>query len=347
MIQGKANTALTIGRLQTVKLSIGICAHNEEANIEQVIYRVLEQTKTVGDYEVVVVASGCTDRTVEIVKDIAEKEPEISLIVEGKRKGKANALNLLFQNLHGEVYVQIDADAIPAPGAINILLDRLEDSRVGAASALPTLTNSRSAAAKINETLWGLHNLTQLVLNREGRTGHLSGQLFAIRRSLCYAIPKDVVNDDAFLALRSTGMGYNLIFEPRAIVFVNPANTFRDLLIQRTRIVYGHFMLRRLTGRLPRVFETCTAKEKVLILSIWVKGRKKEIPRLFVLASLELIAHVLARTDLRNSNSGNPHTSWAVATTTKRRLTSSRTLQNNLSFIKASGRADTLETRLR
>jgi len=326
-----------VGRLQTSKLSIGICAHNEEANIGQIIYKVLEQIKTLEDYEIVVVASGCTDRTVEIVKDIAEKETRVSLIVQGERKGKASALNLLFRNLHGEVYVQVDADAIPAAGAINILLGKLEDARVGAASAMPTLTNSESAAAKINETLWNLHNLTQLVLNREGRTGHLSGQLFAIRRSLCYAMPKNVVNDDAFLALRSTRMGYNLIFEPRAIVFVNPANTFRDLLIQRTRIVYGHFMIRRLTGRLPRVFETCTAKEKVLILSIWVKGRKKEIPRLIVLASLELIAHVLARTDLRNSNSGNPHISWTVATTTKRRLTSSRSLQNNSSFIKPSG----------
>jgi len=314
------------GRLQTAKLSIGLCAHNEEANIEQVIYTVLEQTKTLGDYEVVIVASGCTDRTVEIVKDVAEKETGISLIVEKERNGKASALNLLFHNLHGEVYVQVDADAIPAPGAIGILLERLKDSRVGAASALPLLTNSRSAAAKINEALWSLHNLTQLVLNREGRTEHLSGQLFAIRRSLCDTIPKNVVNDDAFLALRSTGRGYSTVFEPQAIVFVNPADTFRDLLIQRKRIVYGHLMLRRLTGRPPRIFETCTAKEKIRILSIWVRCRTKEIPRLLVLAFLELIAHLLARSDVRNSR--NPHISWTMATTTKRRLISSRSLQN-------------------
>jgi len=330
-----------IGRLQTVKLSIGICAHNEEANIEQVIYKVLEQIKTLGDYEVVVVASGCTDRTVEIVKNVAEKETGISLIVEKERNGKASALNLLFQNLHGEVYVQVDADAIPAPGAIDILLERLEDSRVGAASALPILTNSRSAAAKVNKALWSLHNITQLVLNREGRTGHLSGQLFAIRRSLCYTIPNNVVNDDAFLALRSTGRGYNVVFEPRAIVFVNPADTFRDLLIQRKRIVYGHLMLRRLTGRPPRIFETCTATEKMRILSIWVRPRTKQLPNLIVLASLELIAHLLARSDLRNG--GNPHISWTMATTTKRRLISSRSLQNESSFVKASGKPTPLQ----
>jgi len=303
-----------------VKLSIGICAHNEEANIGQVMHNVLEQTKTVGDYEVVVVASGCTDRTVEIVKDLAEKEAGISLLVEKERKGKASALNLLFQKLRGEIYIQIDSDAMPAPGAIGTLLERLEDSRIGAASALPTLTNSRGAAAKVNETLWNLHNLTQLVLNEEGRTGHLSGQLFAIRRSLCDTMPTNVVNDDAFLALRSTGRGYGIVFEPHAIVFVNPAGTFQDLLIQRRRIVYGHLMLRRLTGRPPRVFETCSTNEKMRILSIWVRRRGKEIPRLIVLASLELIAHLLARSDLRRSR--NAHISWKMAATTKRRMQS-------------------------
>jgi len=342
VIQGKTNLSLMIGRLQSAKLSIGICAHNEEANIQQVIYKVLEQTKTLGDYEVVVVASGCTDRTVQIVKDVAEKESGISLIVEKERNGKASALNLLFQNLHGEVYVQVDADAIPAPGAINILLERLEDSRLGAASAMPILTNSRSAAAKINETLWSLHNLTQLVLNQEGRTGHLSGQLFAIRRSLCDTIPKNVVNDDAFLALRSTEKGYKIVFEPRATVFVNPADTFRDLLIQRKRIVYGHLMLRRLTGRRPRIFETCTAKEKMHILSIWVRRRTNELPSLIVLASLELIAHLLARSDLRNC--GNSHISWTMATTTKRRLISPRSLQNDSGFIKANGKTNLLQS---
>jgi cellulose synthase/poly-beta-1,6-N-acetylglucosamine synthase-like glycosyltransferase len=319
-MKGKTHVNLMMRRLQTAKFSIGLCAHNEETNIEQVISTALQQAKTLGECEVVVVASGCTDRTVEIVKGMAEKETGISLIEEKNRNGKASALNLLFQNLHGEIYVQVDADALPAPGAISNLLERLKDPRIGAASALPTLTNRRSAAAKINDALWSLHNLTQVVLNREGRTGHLSGQLFAIRRSLCYAIPENVVNDDAFLALRSTGKGYSIVVEPRASVFVNPADTFRDLLVQRKRIVYGHLMLKRLTGRPPRIFETCTAREKMRILSIWVRQKNKDLPRLIVLASLELIAHLLARSDLRNGR--NPHISWTVATTTKRRLIS-------------------------
>jgi len=127
-----------------------------------------------------------------------------------------------------------------------------------------------------------------------------------------------VVNDDAFLALRCTGRGYGIFFEPRAAVFVNPTDTFRDLLIQRRRIVYGHLTLRRLTGRRPRIFETCTAKEKIRILSIWVRRRYEELPNLIVLASLELLAHLLARNDVHNCR--DRHISWTMATTTKRAI---------------------------
>jgi len=148
--QARSSLSLMSGQLQTAKVSVGICAHNEEANIDQALSAVLAQAKTVGDYEILVVASGCTDRTVEIVKNLAKKEAGISLIVEKERNGKANALNVLFQNLHGEVYVQVDADVLPGVGAIHTLLERLGDPKVGAASALPTLTNRRSAPVKIN-----------------------------------------------------------------------------------------------------------------------------------------------------------------------------------------------------
>src|SRR5437588_2218920 len=47
-----------------VDCSVGIMAYNEEANIGRTIYAVLEQQgPSVSIVEVIVVASGCTDRT--------------------------------------------------------------------------------------------------------------------------------------------------------------------------------------------------------------------------------------------------------------------------------------------
>ena len=51
-----------------INCSIGIMAYNEEANIARTLQSVLEQTgPIVRIQEVIVVASGCTDRTVTIV----------------------------------------------------------------------------------------------------------------------------------------------------------------------------------------------------------------------------------------------------------------------------------------
>ncbi len=50
---------------------VGIMAHNEEANIGRTIRAVLEQQgPSVRIEEVIVIASGCTDRTVPLVAEI-------------------------------------------------------------------------------------------------------------------------------------------------------------------------------------------------------------------------------------------------------------------------------------
>src|SRR5260221_662080 len=60
--------------------SVGIMAHNEEANIGRTIHAVLHQHgPSVRIEEVIVVASGCTDRTVPLVAAIALQEPRVRL----------------------------------------------------------------------------------------------------------------------------------------------------------------------------------------------------------------------------------------------------------------------------
>ena len=81
-----------------VNCSVGIMAHNEEANIGRTIHAVLEQQgPSVRIEEVIVVASGCTDRTVPIVAEIALQEPRVRLCVQEKREGKASAINLFLK----------------------------------------------------------------------------------------------------------------------------------------------------------------------------------------------------------------------------------------------------------
>ncbi|MHA1302038.1 MAG: glycosyltransferase, partial [Candidatus Helarchaeota archaeon] len=95
-------------------IDIGITAYNEEDNIENILDSVLAQKfdNNIKINSILVVASGCTDRTEELVLKKKKKFPVIKLISEDKRRGKASAINLLFKNSKSDILVFIGADEI-------------------------------------------------------------------------------------------------------------------------------------------------------------------------------------------------------------------------------------------
>src|SRR6266705_4092241 len=90
--------------------SVGIMAYNEEANIERTIRAVLaQQGPSMRVEEVIVVASGCTDRTVPIVAEVASQEPRVRLCIQEKREGKASAINLFLKQATSQIVILIGA----------------------------------------------------------------------------------------------------------------------------------------------------------------------------------------------------------------------------------------------
>ena len=72
-----------------IRCSVGITAYNEEANIGRLLQAILDQRLfEVEIAEIIVVASGCTDRTVDIVREMAARDPRIQLHVQERRKAR-------------------------------------------------------------------------------------------------------------------------------------------------------------------------------------------------------------------------------------------------------------------
>jgi hypothetical protein len=70
-------------------------AYNEEANIGPAVASILSQALRTGTIEeLIVVASGCEDRTAEIVTEASRTDPRVRLIEQSCREGKASAINL-------------------------------------------------------------------------------------------------------------------------------------------------------------------------------------------------------------------------------------------------------------
>jgi biofilm PGA synthesis N-glycosyltransferase PgaC len=95
------------------EISIGICAYNEGKNIGKLLNNILEEQNLKEPFEILVVASGCTDNTIDIVQNYHKKYPEIHLFVEKERKGKASAINRILSDAKGKVTIFVSADTLP------------------------------------------------------------------------------------------------------------------------------------------------------------------------------------------------------------------------------------------
>jgi biofilm PGA synthesis N-glycosyltransferase PgaC len=77
-----------------MKITIGIPAYNEEKNIGTLLTALLmQEQKRTKISEIIVVSSGSTDRTDEIVKEYSNIDDRTILIRQPQRRGKASAIN--------------------------------------------------------------------------------------------------------------------------------------------------------------------------------------------------------------------------------------------------------------
>jgi cellulose synthase/poly-beta-1,6-N-acetylglucosamine synthase-like glycosyltransferase len=119
-----------------VKCSLGITAHNEEANIAQLIEAVLNQRlHQVEITEIIVVASGCTDRTEDIVREYMARDPRLKLYVQERREGKTSAINVFLGHAREAICVLESGDTVPHEDAIENMVRMFNDPAVGMTGA--------------------------------------------------------------------------------------------------------------------------------------------------------------------------------------------------------------------
>ncbi|TMC18363.1 MAG: glycosyltransferase, partial [Chloroflexi bacterium] len=217
-----------------VGCSIGIMAYNEDANIARTLYAVLAQEgPSIRIEEVIVVASGCTDRTVPIVTDISEKEPRVHLYVQEKREGKASAINLFLKKATSEVAVLIGADVIPEESALENLCSPFLNPEIGMTGGRPIPVNDiNTFMGHAIHMLWRLHD-------RVARSHAKLGEIIAFRNVIS-GIPTNSAVDEISIQALITQLGYKLLYAPDCVVYNKGPLTIRDFLKQRRRIYAGH-----------------------------------------------------------------------------------------------------------
>ncbi len=225
--------------MKKLTCSVGVIAFNEEDNIRYILEALLKQRLVTCEIdEIIVVSSGCTDNTENIVRSIARDSGKINLIVQMEREGKASAINLFLSSVKGEVVVVESGDTIPDEDAVENLVRPFHDPEIGMTGAHPVPVNSEDTFMGFTVNLfWRLHH--EMALKQPKL-----GELVAFR-NIVKEIPRDTAVDEASIEAIITDAGLRIHYADDAYVQNKGPETVRDFLKQRRRIMIGHKFLQK------------------------------------------------------------------------------------------------------
>jgi cellulose synthase/poly-beta-1,6-N-acetylglucosamine synthase-like glycosyltransferase len=255
--------------------------------------------------EIIVVASGCTDRTEDIVRQYQEIDPRIKLFSQEKREGKTSAINVFLANAQEAICVLESGDTVPHEDAIENMVRMFVDPAVG-------MTGAQKAPVNAPDHVVGL--LSHLRLQMEHQLCleiPRLGELIAFRK-VFDAIPPDVAMDEAFVEALVIRRGMQVRYAPDAIVYNMGPETVSDFIKQRRRNHAGHLHLKEKYGY--QVSSMGMGRLIPLALNqIW--GAARLVWTLFVLAVLEGYSRMLGWYDYKFHK--RTHVVWDIAWTTK------------------------------
>jgi len=109
------------------KVSIIVPLLNEEESLKPLYNQIKESvTKSRLDYEIIFIDDGSTDKSLQVIKELAKQDVKIKYFSFRKNSGKSAALNIGFQHAKGDAVITMDADLQDDPAEIPHLLEELE-----------------------------------------------------------------------------------------------------------------------------------------------------------------------------------------------------------------------------
>lgn len=289
-----------------IRCSVGITAHNEEKNIGKLLEALLgQELEQVEISEMIVVASGCTDGTCDVVRAYEARDARVKLFEQMKREGKTSAINLFLQNASEEICIIESGDTIPGTTTIENLVKLFADPKVG-------MTGAQKIPTNVPDHIVGYMSHLRLQMEHELclEIPRL-GELIAFRKVFTH-LPPDVAMDEAFVEALVIRRGLEVKYAPDAVVYNSGPETMGEFVMQRRRNYAGHLHLVRKYGYKVSSMDNLRVS-RIAGDEIWKAFRL--IYTLVTLGLVEGIARVLGSYDYFVR--GRKHEVWNIAWTTK------------------------------
>ncbi len=290
----------------SISCSIGVFAHNEEANILHLL-RALSAQKLheVCIEEIIVVSSASKDATDDLVREYALENPMVKLYTQARREGKSSAINLFMAEAKSDILVVISGDVIPAENTIELMVSSFSDPKIGASGGRPMPVNSdKSLIGYAVHLLWRLHHRMAMISPK-------LGEMIAFRK-LMDSIPRESAVDEASIEAIVRQKGLQLKYIPEAIIHNKGPENLPDFIKQRRRIQNGHLWL------IKRHKYQVVSQDKGTLISILkqeIKERPGDLCKLTLVVALEVYCRLLGSWDFYIRGK-NPFV-WEISRSTK------------------------------
>lgn len=255
-----------------IKLSVGIPAYNESANIDKLIHSIFTQNSS--NYmldRVYIVSDGSTDDTVDRVKLLSKAYPNIRVYSDGFRKGKAARLNEIYKINKSQFLLTLDADVIlGTKNAISLLVERMKNQeKLNVVAGNPVPQKQKTFKGKViyqNHIMW---NNIRYSIGKNNHISNLYGSITLLRdkfaKSTLY--PTNITADEEYLYMRSYKKG-GFDFVKEAIAFYKTSTSFSEFAKQGRRYKNERFSLTPIFGTKTLLLHNIPLKAKVKGIAI-------------------------------------------------------------------------------
>lgn len=205
------------------RVSIIIAAHNEEKHIRQKLDSFLDPGEWIEGSEIIVVANGCTDATLDILSGYSDNQAVKVINLPGKAS-KIFSVNKAVEHAKNEILIFSDCRQDMKKGSVKQLVHNFNDPDVGTVNSILT--------QKVKCKRISFRNLLTRIAGWESLSGsslNVFGALYAQRKEAFRTFPDDILFDDLFVVVSTIIQKKRLVTEANAVIYDVP---FEDYYVK-------------------------------------------------------------------------------------------------------------------
>jgi biofilm PGA synthesis N-glycosyltransferase PgaC len=288
-------------------IAVGVMAYNEEPNIAALLHSIFTQSASGRVARVVVVASGCSDRTGAIVRAMQSRDDRIVLIEEPVRTGKIAAINTFLRISPEPILIVSCADLLFEPQTIEALVRPFEDPSIGMCAAHPVPLNDPATFAGFAvELMWELHHRVSLHAPK-------MGELVAFR-NIVSALDVRALEDELLIEHHIRDAGFGVAYAPDAIVRNRGPRTLGEFVRQRIRCIVANLQVYNdFAARAP----TMSVRHLIPATSRYLRERRPPLDLVLGVAVIEAWCRLRGWWDYRILRRHEPYRVWEPIASTK------------------------------